>query len=179
MQKNFLGSIIKTVLFYKEPFWREMGFSGEVVCDCEEGIVHNVFDKTVPLPRRKGDNTDSTVREQPGLVCFVNGSNAVYASEYMTAEMRRARTIARSHPRFDLSLILTTFVQKEVLSQLEKWFGPKALEPIEYFEKDWVSDEYARGCPCGIFPSGALWQVCLFLRSYSIGVCGLILHRLQ
>lgn len=31
MQKVFLGSMIKTVVLYKEAFWKDQGLSGEVV----------------------------------------------------------------------------------------------------------------------------------------------------
>lgn len=48
--------------------------------------------------------------------------------------------------------------------QLAKWFGPEAKEPIEYLERDWVSDDWSRGCPAGIFPAGALCQVGHVLR---------------
>lgn len=32
-----------------------------------------------------------------------------------------------------------------------------ALTPLDYGEKDWVNDEFTRGCPVTNFSTGALW----------------------
>jgi monoamine oxidase len=38
-----MGSIIKILILYKTPFWREKNFSGEVVSDCLDGPAFNVY----------------------------------------------------------------------------------------------------------------------------------------
>lgn len=37
-----MGSIIKILILYKSPFWRNKKFSGEVVSDCIDGPTFNV-----------------------------------------------------------------------------------------------------------------------------------------
>ena len=41
-----------------------------------------------------------------------------------------------------------------VLSGLAKFFGPRALEPAEYVERDWATEEWSRGCYGGRFGTG-------------------------
>lgn len=36
----------------------------------------------------------------------------------------------------------------------ERYFGPKALSPAEYFEKDWMAEEFSRGCYGAHFTPG-------------------------
>jgi monoamine oxidase len=43
-----------------------------------------------------------------------------------------------------------------ILSHLSKYFGDEALDPIEFVEKDWNLDEFARGCPVNHFAPGVL-----------------------
>ena len=62
-----MGSAIKVVLLYDKPFWRDMGLSGEMVCD--EGPLRMTFDSTPP---------DST---QGALVGFILGAEASHYSE--------------------------------------------------------------------------------------------------
>jgi monoamine oxidase len=40
--------------------------------------------------------------------------------------------------------------QLGVLSQLAKWFGDSAMDPVAYVEKDWSEDPWTRGCPIGV-----------------------------
>jgi monoamine oxidase len=39
--------------------------------------------------------------------------------------------------------------RQAVLASFARWFGEKALDPVDYFEKDWSRDPWARGCPIG------------------------------
>jgi monoamine oxidase len=41
-----------------------------------------------------------------------------------------------------------------VLSVFAKFFGPRALEPDEYVERDWAAEEWSRGCYGGRFGTG-------------------------
>jgi monoamine oxidase len=38
-----MGSIIKILILYKTPFWRNKNYSGEVVSDCVDGPTFNVY----------------------------------------------------------------------------------------------------------------------------------------
>jgi monoamine oxidase len=43
-----------------------------------------------------------------------------------------------------------------VLEQLGQYFGDRARHPSGYFEKNWASDPWSRGCPTATFPPGLL-----------------------
>lgn len=43
-----------------------------------------------------------------------------------------------------------------VLTVLTRCFGPEAASPTLYTDKDWSADPWARGCPTGILPPGAM-----------------------
>jgi monoamine oxidase len=43
-----------------------------------------------------------------------------------------------------------------ILKQYAGLFGPKAQQPLDYFQMRWASEEWSRGCPVGIFPPGLL-----------------------
>lgn len=78
------------------------------------------------------DNT-SHDGEQPALVAFVVGRQARALGRLSTDERRAA-----------------------VVEALARAFGPKALRPVEYLDKDWAADPWTRGCPTAFMPPGAL-----------------------
>jgi monoamine oxidase len=41
-----------------------------------------------------------------------------------------------------------------VRQELERWFGPRAAEPVWMHEQDWCTDPFAGGCPISLFPPG-------------------------
>lgn len=127
MRGATMGCIIKSIAAYDRPFWREAGFSGEIIVETSrEGAapVFNVFDNTV---------STSSGEVVPSLVCFINGARAAEWSARSPEERQRA-----------------------VLAQLAECFGPHALTPLAYVEKDWVADEHTRGCPISSFAPGVL-----------------------
>ncbi len=75
-QRMPMGSVLKCVVAYERPFWREHGFSGEVVCD--RGPVRAVFDDCAH---------DGS---QAALVCFVLGDAVFSLSGRPEAERRQA-----------------------------------------------------------------------------------------
>jgi monoamine oxidase len=46
--------------------------------------------------------------------------------------------------------------RKAALDCLERYFGPKAAKPAQFIEKDWLKEEYSRGCYGAVFPTGTL-----------------------
>lgn len=44
-----------------------------------------------------------------------------------------------------------------VLKNFTKYYGSKAANPKQYFESDWTSEEWSRGCPVGFTSPGALY----------------------
>jgi monoamine oxidase len=78
------------------------------------------------------DNT-SHDGAQPALVAFVVGRGARELGRLPEAERRAG-----------------------VLTALTRCFGPEAATPTHYVDKDWSADPWARGCPTGLLPPGAL-----------------------
>lgn len=56
--------------------------------------------------------------------------------------------------------------REALLKQIDSWFGDKkkagsdswAYRPIDYIEKNWVEDQWARGCPTSCLPTATLFQ---------------------
>jgi monoamine oxidase len=42
------------------------------------------------------------------------------------------------------------------LQEMSKFFGPQALKPKDYVEKNWSDEEWTRGCPVAFMPPGVL-----------------------
>ena len=85
MRSATIGGIIKSIAVYERPFWREQGFSGEVICDTnadpEFMPVFNCFDNCL----------DGGVAS---LVIFINGARAREFSARPAAE-RRLKVLAQ------------------------------------------------------------------------------------
>jgi monoamine oxidase len=151
-----MGGIIKSIAVYESAFWREEGFSGEAIAETSESSaapVFNTFDNC--LPPREGAATATPAsgpnagialcadsggsgsggRRVPALVLFINGARAVEWSARPAEERKEV-----------------------VLQQLARWFGPRALYPVEYLEKDWVSDAFTAGCPIASYPAALLTE---------------------
>ena len=47
--------------------------------------------------------------------------------------------------------------RKLVLEEMGKRFGPKALNPIDYHEMNWSTQQWTRGCFTGFLTPGATW----------------------
>jgi monoamine oxidase len=52
----------------------------------------------------------------------------------------------------------------KVLETLSEAFGPQALKPIDYFERDWTKERYSHGCYGAYMPPGALTRYGIELR---------------
>lgn len=78
-QRMPMGAIIKVVIAYREPFWRRLGFSGQVATDDDAlGLVYD-------------DVTDDG--RAPTLICFFEGRHALEMSA-ATREERKAKALA-------------------------------------------------------------------------------------
>jgi monoamine oxidase len=77
-QRTPMGAIIKAIVAYREPFWRRLGFSGQVATD--DDVVGLVLD----------DTPDGAT---PALLCFIEGRHALEMSA-AGKEARREKVIA-------------------------------------------------------------------------------------
>jgi monoamine oxidase len=116
-QRIPMGSVIKCMAVYDEPFWREDGLTGQVVSLL--GPAEVIFDNTPP-------------NGSPGLIGFLEGRDARELGGVPEADRREA-----------------------VLAGFARVFGPRAGEPVAYFEKDWAGETYSRGCYAGVLGPGA------------------------
>jgi monoamine oxidase len=116
-QRMPMGSVIKCMPVYDEPFWREDGLSGSATS--LPGPAQVVFDISPP-------------GGSPGaLLGFVEGRDARVLGALPEAERRDA-----------------------VLQNMARLFGPRALEPADYVERDWSTEIYSRGCYAGVLGPG-------------------------
>ena len=42
--KTSFGASAKALYYYDRPYWRERGYSGEILSDCHDGPVFNAYD---------------------------------------------------------------------------------------------------------------------------------------
>lgn len=116
-QRLTMGSAIKYLVLYDEPFWRAEGLTGQAISPA--GPVRAVLDSCPP---------DGT----PGvLTAFVTGPSA--------REMGRLTPPER---------------RERVLRELVRFFGPRAGRPYDLIEKNWLAEQYTRGCYHGYAPPG-------------------------
>jgi monoamine oxidase len=77
-QRMPVGAIIKAIVAFREPFWRRLGYSGQVATD--DDIVGLVME-------------DAPDGATPALLCFIEGDHAVEMSAASKDE-RQARIVA-------------------------------------------------------------------------------------
>ncbi len=56
------------------------------------------------------------------------------------------------------SALTPTLRRAEVLADLGRIFGPQAHSPLGYWDKDWLSEPWTRGCPVASHATGTLSQ---------------------
>jgi len=122
-----VGHLTKFIVTYDKAYWRDAGFSGEVVSnggrpllDCKSGPISIVYDAT-------------THNQVAALVGFIAG-NQVVEWDKKTIDER----------------------QSCVLSSLSEFFGEWALTPTSYTEKKWSEEVYNGGCPVNFGVPGML-----------------------
>lgn len=118
-QRMPMGSAIKFIARYDEPFWRDEGYSGMVLDD--DGVVGLVFDDTSPK------------QTSGALVGFILGNQARTWSE------------RNNNERYD-----------RVLTDLSRYFGSQAANPVEYVEQVWTNEPWSAGCYAGVTTPGTL-----------------------
>ena len=48
IQRIPMGSVIKTITYYEQAWWRDLGLSGVLIASCESGAVYAALDDTKP-----------------------------------------------------------------------------------------------------------------------------------
>ena len=107
MRSMPMGSVIKCLVIYQRPFWRDQGLSGEMVCDGEP--LRMCFDATPP----DGGHA--------ALVGFILGANAVRWSARSEAQ-RRQGILEQLATHFGLEALQSTeYIEKDWCS--DDWSG--------------------------------------------------------
>ncbi|XP_074649312.1 putative flavin-containing monoamine oxidase A [Tubulanus polymorphus] len=131
-----MGNLIKIIITYDKAFWRDAGYSGEIVTNggksvvngCDAGPLCIVYDNTSAIG-------------SPSIVAFIGGDQALHWRN------------------------TTDTVRKEaVLAGLESCFGRAALNYVQYIEKDWANEMYVGGCPTTSVCVGAMTYFAKGLR---------------
>jgi monoamine oxidase len=116
-QRMTMGSAIKYLALYDEPFWRAEGLTGLVIS--HNSPVRATVDSCPP---------DGT----PGvLTAFVTGAPAREVGRMPEGERRSL-----------------------VLRELVRFFGPRAGQPYDLIEQNWMAEPYTRGCYHAYAPPG-------------------------
>lgn len=117
-----MGNLIKFIVTYKQSFWRNNGFSGEVVSD---GSIVTKGSKGFPTIGPVNLVYDGTTLDgEPALVGFIGGRTAVEWLD-QSSELRK----------------------KEILICLVRFFGEDANDYIDFYEKSWSEEKFSGGCP--------------------------------
>lgn len=103
------GAVIKLFAVYDQPFWRDEGWTGQVISD--RGPVKVTFDVSPP---------DGRV----GILLGFAEADDGRTMHQLTSPRRREVTLAR----------------------FADWFGPRAGRPAQFLERDWIAEEFTRGC---------------------------------
>ncbi|XP_063600227.1 probable flavin-containing monoamine oxidase A isoform X2 [Penaeus indicus] len=115
-----IGHLIKFVVVYDRAFWRENGFSGEIVSDggtesLPEGVSRGPLSVCFDATSHRGT---------PAIVGFIAGRQEV-EWQGKTIDERKAA----------------------VLQGLAATLGPDARHCVSYTEKIWAEEPYIGGCP--------------------------------
>ena len=110
-----MGSVIKVLIEFAQPFWLDQGFSGLSISD--DGPVSLTYDASL--------GTRGRPSFRPALVAFCLGRSARDWGERPREERRRAvlAAVGRIHAVADAA----------------------ALQPVMYFEQDWCKEPHAGG----------------------------------
>ncbi|CAL4096469.1 unnamed protein product, partial [Meganyctiphanes norvegica] len=125
-----IGHLIKFVVVYEKAFWREAGYSGEIVssggeqdsCGYGHGPINVCYDAT-------------TYTGVPAIVGFISGRQAIEWQNKSKSERHSA-----------------------VVSGLKAFYGPAAETPISYTEKVWAEEPYTGGCPVLFGTPGTMYS---------------------
>lgn len=114
-----IGHLTKFLVIYDKAFWRENGFSGEVVSS--GGVTTEVGVSCGPLSICFDAVSSNGV---PAIVGFISGRQGTEWHNKTKSEREKA-----------------------VIKSLADMFGPNAKDYINYVEKVWADEPYNGGCP--------------------------------
>ncbi|XP_067879699.1 amine oxidase [flavin-containing] B-like isoform X2 [Heterodontus francisci] len=150
IQRMPMGSVIKTVTFYDEAFWKERGFSGCSMSDT--GPVDFSIDDTKP---------DGS---HPAIMGFIQAGTARRMSldtperrcEEPRSVLQEVIKIEKMRGK-DQTKYEAVTRKESVCKHYAKIFKMKEfLNPKDYIEKNWMEETYSGGCYSSSFGPGVL-----------------------
>jgi len=129
VQRSYLGTYAKLILFYDKAWWLDDGWSG--FCLSSEAPVSLVFDTCDGV---YGSEDPKLKPRQHSLSCFVVAGNG---NDWMKLSKRDR--------------------EKAVKEQVGRMIGSpeKVNNTIEVLEYQWADKEFSWGAPCPVFSCGA------------------------
>ncbi|KDR09121.1 putative flavin-containing monoamine oxidase A [Zootermopsis nevadensis] len=130
LQRYPVGHLTKFIITYPKAFWREKGFSGEVLSygggkverGCDAGPISATYDAT-------------THHGHPAIVGYMASKSGVQWNSKDTSCRKQS-----------------------VLETLSYFWGDWVHDPIDYVEKNWGEEAYVGGCPThGMSPGMMVW----------------------
>lgn len=116
---------------------------------------HLVYEQ--PFWRDDGLTGQATTDVGPVKVTFDNSPPSASPGVLLAfAEGAHARALNQLDPQER---------RREVLASVAALFGPPALRPVEYLERDWIAEEWTRGCYAAMFTPGTWTQLGPALRA--------------
>ncbi len=134
----------QTITIYENPFWLKAGYSGQTISDA--GPVCATYDHSEGTYQQLTfkSNTNCSIEDIKfyAIIGFVNGKNAI---QWRQSSLEEVSPIDRNAlARSDLIRVLQR--KKAVCEEYAMlWKNKEALEPKEYIEMDWTTEEFSRG----------------------------------
>lgn len=125
------GHLTKFIVIYDKAFWREKGWSGEIVSNGGKTDMPGV--SCGPLSACFDATTNNGV---PAIVGFIAGRQGTEWQNKTESERKRA-----------------------VIEALTNIFGPEAKECTTYVEKVWSEEPYTGGCPTCFGVPGTMYAL--------------------
>jgi len=149
--RMYMGCIIKTVMRYSTPWWRESNYSG-LMMQLSDTADSNDSDE---LPPPVGYTYDDCHDEQH------DGAQPFYAimGFVFGAAGRRWLTRTAAERKAAIAAQYATVFQCDA-----------ARHPVDYYEYNWNADEYSRGCYNAVMPPAAMTELRQQLRTPFAGV---------
>ncbi|MEV4313153.1 FAD-dependent oxidoreductase [Actinocrispum sp. NPDC049592] len=148
-QRLPMGSVIKCVAIYPEPFWRKEGLSGAALS------LRGPITLTV----------DSSPQDDDRGVLLAFAAASTTAATTATATATGATTAATATPTTATGAPTTgastgaattaRTPNSPLLTSLIHLFGPQAATPTHFLEHNWNDQPFARGAYAALFPPGA------------------------
>ncbi|KAL7983659.1 hypothetical protein Chor_000535 [Crotalus horridus] len=188
IQRLPMGSVIKCMMYYKEAFWKKLGFCGCTIILDDDAPISATLDDTKPdgsIPALMGsvcgggDDMESSADLPPVTQHSqaAGGSPLVLIPEWdhevgvqlrsigIVITHQAASLFILARKAFRLANISKEERKRKICELYAKVLGSEeALHPVHYEEKNWCTEQYSGGCYTAYFPPGIMSQYGRIIR---------------